>query len=180
MSIEAVLDAQRGMIVAPAGCGKTHLITEVLKKKQIKPYLVLTHTTAGVTALKKRLNRFSVPPQNYIVATIDGWSLKIAGFFPGLCPLDVSRDNLARFYPSLRRSVLDLLLSGKINDAIRASYSRLLVDEYQDCNVMQHEITETLSHILPTVVLVTLCNVYSVSAVRCLTGSIRFRDVFLF
>lgn len=152
MSIEAVLDAQRGMIVAPAGCGKTHLITEVLREKQIKPYLVLTHTTAGVTALKKRLNRLSVPPQNYIVATIDGWSLKIAGFFPGSCPLNVSPENLARFYPSLRRSVLDLLLSGKINEAIRASYSRLLVDEYQDCNVLQHEITETLSHVLPTVV----------------------------
>ncbi|MFK3711762.1 UvrD-helicase domain-containing protein [Leclercia adecarboxylata] len=152
MSIEAVLDTRRGLVVAPAGCGKTHLITEVLRIARNKPYLVLTHTTAGVTALKKRLNRLSVPPQNYVVTTIDGWALRIAGCFPGLCPIDVGPEVPSRFYPSLRRSVLALLRSGNINAAIRASYCRLLVDEYQDCNVMQHEMTVELSRLMPTVV----------------------------
>ncbi|EJN6524566.1 UvrD-helicase domain-containing protein [Escherichia coli] len=152
MSIEAVLGARRGLVVAPAGCGKTHLITEVLSVAQHKPYLVLTHTTAGVTALKKRLKRFSVPSQNYVVTTIDGWALRIAGSFPGLCPVDVGPEVPNQFYPSLRRSVLALLREGNINEAVRASYSRLLVDEYQDCNVLQHEMTVALSHLLPTVV----------------------------
>lgn len=152
MSVDAVLGSRRGMIVAPAGCGKTHLIIEVLRVAQDKPYLVLTHTTAGVTALKKRLKRLSVPPQNYVVTTIDGWALRIAGCFPSLCPLDVGPEIPARFYPSLRRSVLKLLSDGNINEAISASYSRLLVDEYQDCNTLQHEMTVALSRILPTVV----------------------------
>lgn len=99
MSIEAVLGARRGLVVAPAGCGKTHLITEVLSVAQHKPYLVLTHTTAGVTALKKRLKRFSVPSQNYVVTTIDGWALRIAGSFPGLCPVDVGPEVPNQFYP---------------------------------------------------------------------------------
>ncbi|HGB9100227.1 TPA: hypothetical protein ACIWON_003767, partial [Salmonella enterica subsp. enterica serovar Saintpaul] len=89
----SVLDASKGLIVAPAGCGKTHLITEALGFVQSKPYLVLTHTTAGVTALKKQLSCFAIPTQNYVVTTIDGWALKIAGCFPRLCPLSLGPEN---------------------------------------------------------------------------------------
>ncbi|WP_422528348.1 UvrD-helicase domain-containing protein [Serratia fonticola] len=152
MSVDAVLNASKGLIVAPAGCGKTHLITEALGFAQSKPYLVLTHTTAGVTALKKRLSRFAVSPRNYVVTTIDGWALKIAGCFPGLCPLDVGPENPTVFYPSLRRAVLNLVVNGNISEIITATYSRLLVDEYQDCNSQQHELTCALSRLLPTVV----------------------------
>lgn len=152
MSVDTVLNARLGMIVAPAGCGKTHLITEVLRVAQDKPYLVLTHTTAGVAALKKRLNQFSVPPQNYVVTTIDGWALRIAGYFPKLCPIDATPDNGANFYPALRRAILHLLQNGNVDKAIEASYSRLLVDEYQDCNILQHEMVQILSTRLPTVV----------------------------
>ncbi|HAK5315645.1 TPA: AAA family ATPase [Salmonella enterica] len=152
MSVDAVLNATKGLIVAPAGCGKTHLITEVLSFSQSQPYLVLTHTTAGVTALKKRLSRFAIPPRNYVVTTIDGWALKIAGCFPGLCPLGVGPENPTVFYPSLRRAVRNLVLNGNISEIITATYSRLLVDEYQDCNSEQHELTCALSRLLPTVV----------------------------
>lgn len=152
MSVDAVLNARKGLIVAPAGCGKTHLITEALGFAQSKPYLVLTHTTAGVTALKKRLSRFAVSPRNYVVTTIDGWALKIAGCFPGLCPLDVGPENPTVFYPSLRRAVLNLVVNDNISEIITATYSRLLVDEYQDCNSQQHELTCALSRLLPTVV----------------------------
>jgi DNA helicase-2/ATP-dependent DNA helicase PcrA len=152
MSVDAVLNATKGLIVAPAGCGKTHLITDALGVAQSKPYLVLTHTTAGVTALKKRLGRLAIPPRNYIVTTIDGWALKIAGCFPGMCPLDVSPENPTLFYPSLRRAVLNLVVNGNISEIIAATYSRLLVDEYQDCNSEQHELTCALSRLLPTVV----------------------------
>lgn len=152
MSVDAVLNASKGLIVAPAGCGKTHLIIEALGFAQSKPYLVLTHTTAGVTALKKRLSRFAIPPRNYVVTTIDGWALKIAGCFPGLCPLDVGPENPTVFYPSLRRAVRNLVVNGNISEIITATYSRLLVDEYQDCNSEQHELTCALSRLLPTIV----------------------------
>ncbi|WP_338567390.1 UvrD-helicase domain-containing protein [Erwinia sp. E_sp_B01_3] len=152
MSVDAVLNASKGLIVAPAGCGKTHLIIEALGFAQSKPYLVLTHTTAGVTALKKRLSRFAIPPRNYVVTTIDGWALKIAGCFPGLCPLDVGSENPTVFYPSLRRAVRNLVVNGNISEIITATYSRLLVDEYQDCNSEQHELTCALSRLLPTIV----------------------------
>ena len=82
VSVEAILGSSRGLIVAPAGCGKTHLITETLAVTDDKPYLVLTHTTAGVAALKQRLKRLGVPNKNYVVSTIDGWARHIANIFP--------------------------------------------------------------------------------------------------
>lgn len=152
MRVEAVFDTARGAIVAPAGCGKTHLITETLSVKNTKPILVLTHTTAGVAALKKRLRKLSVPTSHYVVTTIDGWALRITNSFPMTCPIHSSPENPRLFYPELRQAVLRLLITGSINDILQASYSRLLVDEYQDCDVNQHNLITSLSDVLPTVI----------------------------
>lgn len=152
MSVEAVLDSTRGLIVAPAGCGKTHLITETLRQYTAKPYLVLTHTTAGVAALKQRLKRLGVPNGHYRVATIDGWALGIAKMFPASCIIRAAPENPRAFYPELRHQVNAFLRAGHIEDIIRVSYSRLLVDEYQDCDIAQHTLIYALSEILPTIV----------------------------
>ncbi|NOH53642.1 AAA family ATPase [Vibrio coralliilyticus] len=152
MNVEAVLETNRGSIVAPAGCGKTHLITKALSVKSIKPILVLTHTTAGVSALKKRLCRLSVPTSHYVITTIDGWALRIANNFPTLCPVHSSPETAQVFYPEIRQSVLRLLNTGSISDILQASYSRLLVDEYQDCDVNQHNLICSLSEVLPTII----------------------------
>jgi DNA helicase-2/ATP-dependent DNA helicase PcrA len=51
-----LLAISRGTVTAPAGCGKTHLIAEALTRHGSgKPILVLTHTNAGVVALRGRL-----------------------------------------------------------------------------------------------------------------------------
>ena len=152
MTVEVVLNADRGMIVAPAGCGKTHLIASVLREKPKRPYLVLTHTTAGVTALKKRLLRLEIPPSHYVVTTLDGSAVRVATNFPGLCPVGLPPESGTPYYNALRQSILMLLQSGNINRIIQASYSRLLVDEYQDFNAFQHRLIDTLAGILPTVV----------------------------
>lgn len=152
MSLEGALDTQRGAIVAPAGCGKTHLITEVLSVRNTKPILVLTHTTAGVSALKKRLRKLSIPASHYVVTTIDGWALRLANNFPTTCPVHSSPETPRAFYPEIRQAIFRLLNSGYINDILQASYSRLLVDEYQDCDVNQHNLIASLSEVLPTVI----------------------------
>lgn len=152
MSVEAVLSSGRGLIVAPAGCGKTHLITETLAVTDKRPYLVLTHTTAGVAALKQRLKRLGVPNKNYVVSTIDGWARQIANFFPASCNVRATPDNPRVFYPELRRNVLGYLAPGNISEIISSSYSRLLVDEYQDCDADQHALMCSLSEVLPTTI----------------------------
>lgn len=150
--LDEVMECAIGSIVAPAGCGKTQLIIDILNIKPSKPYLVLTHTTAGVSALKRRLRNLRVPAENYVVTTIDGWCLRIANSFPNSCPIHSSMDNERSFYPELRRVVLNVLNSGALSQTIKASYSKLFVDEYQDCNSEQHDMVVSLSTVIPTVV----------------------------
>lgn len=152
MPVDTVLNSLRGLVIAPAGCGKTHLITKTLKIKQDKPYLVLTHTTAGVAALKKKLKALSVANLNFRVTTIDSWAVKIATMFPVSCIVGAPPERPSDFYPEVRKVVSQYIGAGHLNDIIKASYSRLLVDEYQDCNTVQHSIVCDLSQILPTVV----------------------------
>ena len=64
---------RRGSVTAPAGCGKTHLIaTSLLRHEDKKPVLILTHTNAGVIALRTRLTHLGVPASAYRVLTMDG------------------------------------------------------------------------------------------------------------
>ena len=59
-----LLAIDRGSITAPAGCGKTHLIAEALQRHEgEKPILVLTHTNAGVAALRSRMDKAGVSPK---------------------------------------------------------------------------------------------------------------------
>ena len=55
-----LLEIECGSVTAPAGCGKTHLIAEtLLRHSGPKPILVLTHTNAGVAALRGRLSKLA-------------------------------------------------------------------------------------------------------------------------
>lgn len=56
-------------------------------------------------------------------------------------------------YPAIREAARQLLHAGHLTQPLRASYARLLVDEYQDCNIVQHAIVSGLAQVLPTCVL---------------------------
>lgn len=148
---------ERGSVTAPAGCGKTQLIADtLLAHTQGQPILVLTHTNAGVAALRARLRRAGVPSAAYRVSTIDGFAMRLIAKFParsGHNPqiLELHRPNTD--YPAIREAARRLLLAGHLVQPLRATYARLLVDEYQDCNVVQHAIVASLAQALPTCVL---------------------------
>ena len=149
-----LLTIDRGLVVAPAGCGKTQLIVEALKENDSdKPILILTHTNAGVAALRHRLAREGLTRGTYRLATIDGWALRIASTFPersgykgGITP---KRPN----YLKIRKAAWGLLKANHITDILTASYARILVDEYQDCSLNQHAIVYHASRHLPTCIL---------------------------
>jgi DNA helicase-2/ATP-dependent DNA helicase PcrA len=152
-----LLTIARGAVTAPAGCGKTQLIAEALVAYQgTKPILILTHTNAGVASLRGRLERAGVPAQRYRLYTIDGWSMRIISTFParsGHNPAILRLENARADYPAIRDAAWRLLQAGHVNEVIRASYAQVIVDEYQDCSVPQHQITCWLSAVLPTCVL---------------------------
>ena len=152
-----LLEIDRGSVSAPAGCGKTHLIAEALTRHSgPKPILVLTHTNAGVAALRGRLDRFQVPRASYRLATLDGWAMRLIAMFPrrsGHDPSILDLSNPRGNYPAIRLAAAELLEAGHISDVLSASYDRLIVDEYQDCSKIQHLIVGLASITLRTCVL---------------------------
>lgn len=147
----------RGSVTAPAGCGKTQLIADTLAAHTgSKPILVLTHTNAGVAALRARMARAAIPSSAYRISTIDGFAMRLAGRFPlrsGLPAQTLELANPGRDYPAIREAAANLLQAGHINAPLRATYARLLVDEYQDCNAVQHRLVACAAQTLPTCVL---------------------------
>src|SRR5437870_4206500 len=78
-----LLSIEKGAVTAPAGCGKTQLIATALSRhERRKPVLVLTHTNAGVAALRGRLDRAGVAPSKYRLATLDGFAMRLISMFP--------------------------------------------------------------------------------------------------
>lgn len=152
-----LLAIDRGSITAPAGCGKTELITQTLKSHfQPKPILVLTHTNAGVAALRTRLTRAGVGGRQYRLATIDGWALKLIKMFPAISGHNLAITDIlnpSRDYPAIRHAACNLLQSRHLWALLQASYDRAIVDEYQDCNQVQHAMICAVAQELRTCVL---------------------------
>lgn len=146
-----------GTVTAPAGCGKTHLIAEALARHRgSKPILILTHTNAGVSALRGRLGRAGAAARSYRLSTIDGWAMRLISTFPRRSGLNMDVAHLPRTrtnYPQIREAASRLLEGGHVNDILAASYARLIVDEYQDCSIRQHAVVAHAAGILPTCVL---------------------------
>jgi hypothetical protein len=149
-----LLDIDKAVVVAPAGCGKTQLIADALRQHKCeKPILVLTHTNSGVAALRGRLQRAGVNPAFYRVTTIDACAIRLISTFPERAGHDPSIIHAARpNYRAIRGAACNLLRAGHINDVLAASYARLLVDEYQDCTTPQHSMVCYASAALPTCV----------------------------
>lgn len=128
----------------------------MLRHEDKKPVLILTHTNAGVIALRTRLTHLGVPASAYRVLTMDGWAMRLTSTFParsGLNPSVLRITNPTTDYPAIRKAAVELVKHGHVDDTLAASFSRLLVDEYQDCTMSQHALTYYSSRALPTCVL---------------------------
>ena len=78
----ALLRRGNSSVVAPAGHGKTEVIAKVAALGNRT--LVLTHTHAGVHAIRARLKRLGVPTARAAVETVASWSTRYAYAFPGV------------------------------------------------------------------------------------------------
>lgn len=143
-----LLKHSRCFVVAPAGCGKTELIAQSVAHSQNKRQLILTHTHAGVSALKKRLSRFQVPASKYEVSTIAGWALMYAGAYPQISQIP-SQHPQKEEWEFVYRAAKTLLENPTLKKAIQISYGGVFVDEYQDCSKAQHELILSLATLLP-------------------------------
>ena len=136
-------------IVAPAGHGKTEIIVKIAALGQRT--LILTHTHAGVHAIRARLKRLGVPQVRVAVDTIAGWSMRYAYAFPGVAQPPVGIPQGAQWDQLYSGAALTLRI-GAVREVVAASYDRILIDEYQDCHYLQHELAIALSAIVPTLI----------------------------
>lgn len=132
-----------GIIIAPAGCGKTETIINIIKKHNSnKKVLVLTHTNAGVENVEERLKKKGISLSLCNVYTIASFCLKYVNSFK-VCS-QISDDSFDSIYNGMNK----LLDNKHIKKVLTNTYSLMLVDEYQDCSLLQHEIIKKVSKIM--------------------------------
>lgn len=155
--INTVLSSHNAAIIAPAGHGKTEMIADMVAYSPHKA-LLLTHTNAGVDALLKRLKKRKVSPNLYSVYTIAAfcmkWCLsyfKTGVFDKSLSPLN--KNEAKRYYAQLYSGTKKILETNWAAAILKATYSCIIIDEYQDCTQEQHEIFQTVSNYINVIVL---------------------------
>ena len=81
-----------GYVVAPAGYGKTHLIAESTARSAGRQ-LILTHTYAGVNALRRKMRCLGVSDRFYRIDTIASWALRLSLSYSGTSDWEIERPN---------------------------------------------------------------------------------------
>ncbi len=149
--LENFLSKHKSLLISPAGYGKTYTIVECVKKAQGKS-LILTHTHAGIAAIKKKLLSANVSKDKYQVETITSYAQKyVKSFYVGEIPsIDAQTNNYWQFILEKAESIFKI---SHIREVIHSTYNNLFVDEYQDCTISQHKMILALAEILPTHIL---------------------------
>jgi DNA helicase-2/ATP-dependent DNA helicase PcrA len=147
--LSEILSANRGIgyVVAPAGFGKTHLIAEAVSRTD-RRQLVLTHTYAGVNQLRRKMRDLKVSSRCFRIDTIASWALRLSLSYPATSRWAIERPT-GDDWCGLYRACSALLEFNFVRRILKASYSGLYVDEYQDCSIAQHDLVLKLARDLP-------------------------------
>lgn len=137
----------KGYVIAPAGYGKTHLIAMAVKAAT-KRQLVLTHTFAGVNAIKTKMNNLGVPASKYQIDTIASWSLRLCLAYPKTSGWKAEHPT-GKQWNKLYERCSELLGKQFIRRIVAASYAGIYVDEYQDCSDLQHSLICSFAEFMP-------------------------------
>ena len=140
-------------IIAPAGHGKTEMITDLAEALPGKK-LILTHTNAGVAALAARLNRKKVSKDKYSLSTISSFCIKWCGAYPSSANVDTTIQMTdGRYYSMIHSGTAKIFAHEWARNVIKRTYDYVIVDEYQDCVLDQHQIFVELNKTVPVYVL---------------------------
>lgn len=148
MNYNDFVSKQKTKLIAPAGYGKTYTIAKCLEFTKGKQ-LILTHTHAGVASIKEKINSIvSVSASSYNIETISSFAQR---YVINLYNRDeIPQQNDHNYHSWIIEKATELFDLNNVKDIIRASYSGLFIDEYQDCTIPQHKMIMKLSDILPT------------------------------
>lgn len=139
----ALCESAPARVMLPAGCGKTHLLaaTATIRADRDGRVLVLTHTHAGVDAMRRRVRQFGGTGE-VAVRTLDGWMRRLVAAFP---VLSAHADTDPPDWAAIRQGALNALSSEHVRQMIGRSTDLVIVDEYQDCSQAQHAVVSVLA-----------------------------------
>lgn len=146
------LKCQRGLLIAPAGHGKTTAIADcIMQCPEESRYLILTHTHAGIASLRAKFNEKNIPQKKYQLDTITGFAQRYVLSFKKNRDLPSVEEKT--YFSTVVQYCTQLIDYAVVQLIIKASYDGIFVDEYQDCTTDQHKMILTLAKNLPLHVL---------------------------
>jgi len=139
----------------PAGTGKTELLAACVATAAERGdrSLVLTHTNAGVDAIRRRLSRFGVPSSMVRVETITSWAFTLSRSYPGIAGMVVPGVPNWNDSQAYVEGAALVAMTAAVRQVHSVSFGFLFVDEYQDCTVDQHELIIRISEAVPRTVI---------------------------
>ena len=148
----AIIKSKRNAaIVAAAGHGKTEMIVDLVEAYDTKVLLV-THTNAGVEALIKRLKKRGIDSKKYSITTIAGFCIRWCLAYPqtaGIRDISVTDD---KYYSMQYKGAVAIFQNVWARNVLQRTYSCVIVDEYQDCILLQHHIFVEINKTVPVIV----------------------------
>ena len=154
MDIESFLYADKSIVIAPAGYGKTHTIAEAIAAyRGEKKILVLTHTHAGIASLKDKFKEQGIATAKYHLDTICSYALNLTMTYhidKGEIP---EESNMTAMFAFAIEHATQILKAKPIRRMLTAKYEHLIVDEYQDCSEVQHRMILEMANTLKTHIL---------------------------
>ncbi len=146
-----LLSSAPSSIEMPAGAGKTHLLAAAVAvaAERDERCVVLTHTNAGVDSIRRRLRRFGVPSPLVRVETITSWAFSLARSYPTIAGVEVHESPDWTQSDEYVRGATRVATSAAIRAVHAVSFDYLLVDEYQDCTLLQHAFIIALKDAIP-------------------------------
>ena len=151
MDIEAFLSADKSIVIAPAGYGKTYTIAEAIAAyRGDKKVLVLTHTHAGIASLKEKFAQKGIAAAKYHLDTICSYALNLTKTYHiEKSEIPQESDMNAMFAFAIEHAT-QMLRAKPIKCMLAAKYEHLIVDEYQDCSDIQHRMILEIANTLKT------------------------------
>lgn len=149
MTLNDFINDSRSLLEAPAGHGKTHAIAECLSLcPDNQCQLILTHTHAGIASLKIKMSELKINHKKYHMETITSFAQKYVLAYCSESDLPDQSDK--DYFGVIVKKAIKLFSYSAIIDIIKISYNGLFVDEYQDCDISQHDMILKLASVLPT------------------------------
>lgn len=152
MNYLAFISSPKSLLIAPAGYGKTYSVAECLRHtRDDQKQLILTHTHAGIAAIKEKVREMGVESCKYHIETITSFAQKYVLAFCD--PDEIPPQEEDGYFGVIVEKAVGLFSLDSVKGIVKCSYDGLFVDEYQDCSKTQHRIIMLLAEVLPTRVL---------------------------